>query len=169
VPLGWGTKDVNQRLYYDPGRVEDFYQVRPPVAHSMWNLGFYRGDREEGLVIGFLENKVAEGHLTAWYDRIVGHASLQDGFALIVESTHNQGRRGDCHSGQTVLSIAHPSSRSSFRSGRGACVSRLSYHVDEPLQGGGGFIPSPGDGEPCIRRAFSKGPILDPFAPQALN
>jgi len=81
---------TNGYMYYDPGRLEDFYHVRPRSAHSMWNLGFYRGDREEGLVVGFLENRVAEGHITAWYDRTVGHASLHDGFALIVESTYNR-------------------------------------------------------------------------------
>lgn len=81
---------TNGYMYYDPGRLEDFYQVRPRVAHSMWNLAFYRGDREEGLVIGFLENKVADGQITAWYGRTIGHASLQDGFALIVESTYNR-------------------------------------------------------------------------------
>jgi hypothetical protein len=55
----------------------------------MWNMGFYRGERDEGLVIGYLENDVATGRISAMYDHTVTPARSQGGLSLIVESLYN--------------------------------------------------------------------------------
>jgi hypothetical protein len=55
----------------------------------MWNMGFYRGEREEALVVGYLDNTVASGRIAAMYDRTVRPFRSQDGMSLVSESLYN--------------------------------------------------------------------------------
>jgi hypothetical protein len=89
---GWPDADkalTNGYLYADPGRLGDLGQSNRHAVTSMWNMGFYRGERDEGLVIGYLENDVATGRISAMYDHTVTPARSQGGLSLIVESLYN--------------------------------------------------------------------------------
>jgi hypothetical protein len=101
---------TNGYMYPDPGRVEDLGQANRHAISSMWNLGLYRGERDEGLVIGYLENHVATGRISAWYDRTVIPTRSQGGLSLIVESLYNVGfvlRPGaTISSGKLIFNIA---------------------------------------------------------------
>jgi len=79
---------TNGYMYYDPGRVEDFYFTSRRAAESVWNMGFHRGDHEEGLVVGFLENQVAEGKVSAW--RAYGSGDWDPAFSLVTEAFYNR-------------------------------------------------------------------------------
>ena len=81
---------TNGYMYYDPGRVDDFDRIRRRSVTSMWNMGFCRGEDEEGLVIGYLENDVADGKISAWYDNTVEGTSLAGAFALVPQSLYNR-------------------------------------------------------------------------------
>lgn len=93
---------TNGYLYSDPGRVEDLDQANRHAISSMWNMGFYRGEREEGLVIGYLENKVATGRISALYDHTVMPSRSGGGLSLVTESLYNVGFV--VHPGATVSS-----------------------------------------------------------------
>lgn len=88
---GWDASKAltNGYMYPEAGRVEDFGQSNRHAVTSMWNMGFYRGEREEGLVIGFLENQVSTGRISAAYDHTVRPSPFHDGFSLTVESLYN--------------------------------------------------------------------------------
>ncbi len=79
---------TNGYMYYDPGRLEDFDRIRRRPTESLWNMCFYRGEQDEGLVVGYLENKVADGRISAWYDNTV--ILPGGGFALVAESLYNR-------------------------------------------------------------------------------
>jgi hypothetical protein len=81
---------TNGYMYYDPGHVDDFGRIRRRSVASMWNMGFYRGEDDEGLVIGYVDNDVAEGRISAWYDETVRGTSLAGGFALVSQSLYNR-------------------------------------------------------------------------------
>ena len=93
---------TNGYLYSDPGRVEDMGQANRHAITSMWNMGFYRGEREEGLVIGYLDNKVSTGRLSATYDHTVMPSRSSGGMSLIIESLYNVGFV--LHPGATISS-----------------------------------------------------------------
>ncbi|HWQ90757.1 MAG TPA: twin-arginine translocation signal domain-containing protein, partial [Clostridia bacterium] len=59
-----GTTKVltNGQMYSDAGQVKDF--PRSKATTSWWNAAFYRGDEEECLVCGYLENKSSRGQLS---------------------------------------------------------------------------------------------------------
>ena len=110
---GWPDADkalTNGYLYADPGRLEDLGQSNRHAVSSMWNLGFYRGAHDEGLVIGYLDNNVATGRISAMYDHTVMPARSQGGLSLIVESLYNVGfvlRPGaSIGSGKVIFNIA---------------------------------------------------------------
>ena len=88
---GWAEASkalTNGYMYPDPGRVEELGQSNRHAITSMWNMGFYRGAQEEGLVVGYLENKVATGRISAMYDRTVLPLRSQGGLSLITESLY---------------------------------------------------------------------------------
>lgn len=110
---GWPDADkalTNGYLYADPGRLEDLGQSNRHAITSMWNMGFYRGEHSEGLVIGFLENNVATGRISAMYDHTVMPARSQGGLSLIVESLCNTGfvlqPGASTSSGKVIFNIA---------------------------------------------------------------
>jgi len=110
---GWPDVDkalTNGYLYADPGRVEDLGQSNRHAITSMWNMGFYRGERNEGLVIGYLENDVATGRISALYDHTVTPARSQGGLSLVVESLYNVGfvlhPGASISSGKVIFNIA---------------------------------------------------------------
>lgn len=80
---------TNGYMYYDPGAVDDFDRIRRRSVQSKWNMGFYRGEEEEGLVVGYLENDTADGEISAWYDNTVQGTPLAGGFALVARSLYN--------------------------------------------------------------------------------
>jgi hypothetical protein len=51
---------TNGKMYYDAGRVLDFPRKETP---SWWNVGLYRGEREPGLAIGYVENSRTLGRI----------------------------------------------------------------------------------------------------------
>jgi hypothetical protein len=88
---GWAEASkalTNGYMYPDPGRVEELGQSNRHAITSMWNMGFYRGAQEEGLVVGYLENKVATGRISAMYDRTVLPLRSHGGLSLITESLY---------------------------------------------------------------------------------
>jgi hypothetical protein len=91
---GWADASkalTNGYMYPDPGRVEELGQSNRHAITSMWNMGFYRGVQEEGLVVGYLDSKVATGRISAMYDRTVIPARSHGGMSLIAESIYNSG------------------------------------------------------------------------------
>ncbi|MBS1804244.1 MAG: alpha-galactosidase [Acidobacteria bacterium] len=110
---GWPDAEkalTNGYLYADPGRVEDLGQANRHAVTSMWNMGFHRGEHSEGLVIGYLENDVATGRISALYDHTVTPAQSQGGMSLTIESLYNLGfvlRPGaSISSGKVIFNIA---------------------------------------------------------------
>ena len=75
----------NGYMYYDAGSVEDFNVLRGHSVQGAWNVALYRDEREEGLVIGFLENNVAEGSII-----VAPHPIREHGFSVTAESQYNR-------------------------------------------------------------------------------
>jgi hypothetical protein len=100
---------TNGYLYADPGRVEDLGQANRHAFTSMWNMGFYRGEHDEGLVVGYLENNVSTGRISAMYDHTVMPSRL-GGLSLVVESLYNVGfvvhSGASTSSGKLIFNIA---------------------------------------------------------------
>jgi len=110
---GWSDASkvlTNGYIYSDPGRVEEIGVGNRHSVSSMWNMGFYRGERDESLVIGYLENDVATGRISARYDHTVMPSQSQGGLSLITESIYNVGfvvRPGaTVSSGKLIFNIA---------------------------------------------------------------
>jgi len=72
----------NGYMYFDPGTLNDFSRMNRVPTSSMWNICLYRGDRAPGLVIGYLENKTADGRVTVRYDDEQG----KEGLSVTAES-----------------------------------------------------------------------------------
>jgi alpha-galactosidase len=53
---------TNGPMYYDPGTVADL-SLAGGALPSWWNVGFFRGYDQEGLVAGFVENQTALGQV----------------------------------------------------------------------------------------------------------
>ena len=89
---GWNDAEkslTNGYMYPDPGRLEELGPTHRRAITSMWNMGFYRGEREEGLVVGYLENDVATGRISAMYDPTILPSQSQGGLSLVTESIYN--------------------------------------------------------------------------------
>lgn len=85
--LFWpGVRKVltNGRMYYDAGAVRDF-QIGGE-ASGWWNIGYSRGDREPGLVVGYVENNSGMGFITTRNGAPKGGAGVPDGILLDAES-----------------------------------------------------------------------------------
>ncbi|MFN7997579.1 MAG: glycoside hydrolase family 36 protein [Bryobacteraceae bacterium] len=99
---------TNGYMYYDPGRVEDFYFISRRATESVWNMGFFRDDQQPGLVIGFLENQVAEGKIAV--SRQYGSGDWDKTFALTAEAFYNREflipPGGSVSSGRVAFQIA---------------------------------------------------------------
>jgi hypothetical protein len=78
---------TNGYMYADPGRLQDFLRIDRVSAQSMWNMAFYRDESQEALVIGFLENDMADGRISAGYDNTAYPHNSGAGFGLIAESS----------------------------------------------------------------------------------
>ena len=59
---------TNGYMYNDPGNVSDFRNMRYYPTAGCWNVALYSGEQEPGLVIGYLENKEAEGRISVWLE-----------------------------------------------------------------------------------------------------
>jgi hypothetical protein len=83
---------TNGYMYANPGRLQDFLWIDRVSSQSMWNTAFYRDESHEALVIGFLENDMADGRISAWYDNTAysHNSGAGFGFALIAESSYNR-------------------------------------------------------------------------------
>jgi alpha-galactosidase len=85
-----GTTRVltNGQMYYDAGKVRTF---RAGETHkSWWDIGFFTGERSEGLVIGYLENKASQGRVSARLDQTGPDANQGGSISLALESTYEQ-------------------------------------------------------------------------------
>jgi len=80
---------TNGKMYYDAGALREL----PPGGklRSWWNLCLYRGDREPGLVIGYLENNASLGQVELRRESapegperlsVICDSSLGNGFVL---------------------------------------------------------------------------------------
>ena len=78
----------NGFLYSDPGKISDFGSAQP--TESWWNMAFYSGERNEGLVVGYLENKTALGRLTASPARLTIGGGVSEAVSLLVESQYQR-------------------------------------------------------------------------------
>lgn len=81
---------TNGYMYADPGRLQDFLRIDRVSAQSMWNMAFYRGESQEALVVGFLENDMADGRISAGYDNTAYPHNSGAGFGLVAESSYNR-------------------------------------------------------------------------------
>ena len=90
----------NGFIYYDPGKVEEFFKNRFYSRKSMWNMGFASGDTDPGLTVGFVENDYAIGRVEAgavtYQQRkgmsLIGEAALNDEFVVKPGQAARSGR-----------------------------------------------------------------------------
>ena len=79
---------TNGQMYYDAGK------VREPKAgesiKSWWNMAFYTGDQNEGLVVGYVENNSSQGQIMARFGKTESSGKLDDRISLVAESTYEQ-------------------------------------------------------------------------------
>ena len=54
---------TNGPMYFDPGVVADFIPSNNENRRSWWNIGFFRGYDQMGLVCGYIQNDIALGQL----------------------------------------------------------------------------------------------------------
>ncbi|HET9803533.1 MAG TPA: glycoside hydrolase family 36 protein [Candidatus Acidoferrum sp.] len=101
---------TNGFMYPDPGRVEELGQSNLHAVSSMWNMCFYRGAGEEGLVVGYLDNSTATGRISAMYDRTLALFHSHGGMSFTAESLFGGGcvlRPGaGISSGKVIFNIA---------------------------------------------------------------
>jgi hypothetical protein len=88
---------TNGPMYYDPGRVADFGRAASGTIRSWWNVGFFRGYDQEGLVCGYVENQTALGQVSvsrgdADAIGLVAEAVLAKGFELQPGQSIRSGR-----------------------------------------------------------------------------
>ena len=79
---------TNGQMYYDAGK------VREPKAgesiKSWWDMAFYTGDQNEGLVVGYVENNSSQGQIMARFGKTESSGKLDDRISLVAESTYEQ-------------------------------------------------------------------------------
>src|SRR4051812_14116027 len=55
----------NGYIYYDPGKLIEFPGGKVKSIDSFWDAAFYMPQTKSTIVVGFLENRDAEGHILA--------------------------------------------------------------------------------------------------------
>ena len=85
-----GTSKVltNGQMYYDAGRVRDFRAGEE--TRSWWNVAFFAGENREGLVAGYLENKLSRGQLTIKPAEQGTGATGQGSFSFTATSSYQE-------------------------------------------------------------------------------
>ena len=79
---------TNGQMYYDAGRVRE---AKPAESiKSWWDMAFYGGEKEEGLVAGYLENNSSQGRITVRIAEADAPATLRFCHSLVAESTYEQ-------------------------------------------------------------------------------
>ena len=78
---------TNGPMYYDPGAVFDFSTQDNNLRQSWWNIGLFSGYNREGLVVGAVENRTAQGKVSARRESgentgLTAQSILSDGFVL---------------------------------------------------------------------------------------
>lgn len=78
---------TNGPMYYDPGAVLDFSAQDNNLRQSWWNIGLFSGYNREGLVVGAVENRTAQGKVSARSESaentgLTALSILSDGFVL---------------------------------------------------------------------------------------
>jgi hypothetical protein len=79
---------TNGQMYYDAGKVRE-----PKAGESIktwWNLALYTGDKRDGLVVGYLENKSSLGRITAGFGKAESSPGVDDRISLVAESTYEK-------------------------------------------------------------------------------
>jgi hypothetical protein len=79
---------TNGKHYFDAGRVEDFGVGAS--QGSWWNICFYRGEREPGLVVGYVDSGSAMSQIMARYDRFEGLPGRPECIALVADSAYER-------------------------------------------------------------------------------
>src|SRR6185436_18341013 len=77
---------TNGYIYYDPGHLLDFSPQATREFDSFWNAAFALPQTGQTLVVGFLENDGAEGHVVASFKQAAG-AKTGEGFSLTARYT----------------------------------------------------------------------------------
>jgi len=80
---------TNGRLYYDPGQLFDFTPDGPGELYSTCNIAFFAPDTRETFVVGYLENRDAEGTLMAGWLPSGQDATARVRFNLVARSHYN--------------------------------------------------------------------------------
>jgi len=77
-------------LYYDPGELLDFGWRAHRDFTSYWNAAFHIPDSQETLVVGFLENRQAEGQIAAGWDMTREWNDGRSAFNLSARALYNR-------------------------------------------------------------------------------
>jgi len=80
---------TNGYLYSDPGEVVEIASQGRRDVSSLWNAAFYAGS-DEILVVGYLENRQAEGKVVAGWDMSRPWRDGQCAFDLTAQSLYNR-------------------------------------------------------------------------------
>jgi alpha-galactosidase len=89
---------TNGPMYYDPGKVTELPSSAAESLRSWWNIGFFSGYDQEGLVCGYVDNQTALGHVIISRDGeagVIGLAAesvLAKGFELPPGQSIRSGR-----------------------------------------------------------------------------
>ncbi len=89
---------TNGPMYYDPGKVTELPSGAAESLRSWWNIGFFRGYEQEGLVCGYVDNQTALGQVLVSREEAVGaiglvaESILAKGFELPPGRTIRSGR-----------------------------------------------------------------------------
>ncbi len=81
---------TNGYMYYDPGSLLHSDSLGHQDFTSYWNAAFHRPDTRQTLVMGYLENRTAEGQVVAGWDMARGWPAGQASFNLTARSLFNQ-------------------------------------------------------------------------------
>ncbi len=77
------------RIYYDPGQLVDFTPDGPGELYSHFNVAFFAPHQPETLVVGYLENRQAEGLLSAGWIPSGADPQERGRFNLVAQSQYN--------------------------------------------------------------------------------
>ncbi|HOX58905.1 MAG TPA: alpha-galactosidase [Candidatus Paceibacterota bacterium] len=80
---------TNGQMYYDAGRLSE--AKAGENIRSWWDVALHAGEKSDGLVIGYLENKSSLGRITAGLGKAESGIARGDRFSLVAESAYGRG------------------------------------------------------------------------------
>jgi hypothetical protein len=79
---------TNGQMYYDAGRLRE---AKPGESiRTWWDMAFCSGDNDEGLVVGYLENNVSQGRITATLAGAGARSADRSNYSLVAESAYGR-------------------------------------------------------------------------------